>query len=61
MSQNLDCIETISQNKAAETTEQKEAKRKKPKPEEQEGVPQRQHCPPAENLDSYTAKRHMGF
>jgi hypothetical protein len=27
---------------AGETTEQKEGKRKKPKPEEQEGMPQRQ-------------------
>jgi hypothetical protein len=27
-------------------TKQKEENRKKPKPEEQEGMPQRQHCPP---------------
>jgi hypothetical protein len=27
-------------------TKQKEEKRKKPEPEEQEGMPQRQHCPP---------------
>jgi hypothetical protein len=32
--------------KAVEATKQKEEKRKKPKPEEQEGVPQHQHCPP---------------
>jgi hypothetical protein len=31
--------------KAVEATKQKEEKRKKPKPEEQEGMPQRQHCP----------------
>jgi hypothetical protein len=31
--------------KAVEATKQKEEKRKNPKPEEQEGVPQRQHCP----------------
>jgi hypothetical protein len=30
--------------KAVEATKQKEEKRKKPKPEEQEGMPQ--HCPP---------------
>jgi hypothetical protein len=29
-----------------EASKQKEEKRKKPKPEEQEGIPQRQHCPP---------------
>jgi hypothetical protein len=34
------------QEKAVETTKQKEAMREKPKPEEQEGMPQRQHCPP---------------
>jgi hypothetical protein len=27
-------------------TNQKEEKREKPKPGEQEGMPQRQHCPP---------------
>jgi hypothetical protein len=31
--------------KSAETTKQKEEKRKKPKPEELEGMPQHQHCP----------------
>jgi hypothetical protein len=34
------------QERAVEATKQKEEKRKKPKPEEQEGMPQRQHCPP---------------
>jgi hypothetical protein len=29
-----------------EATKQKEEKRKKRKPEEQEGMPQRQYCPP---------------
>jgi hypothetical protein len=29
-----------------EATKQKEEKRGKPKPEEQAGMPQRQHCPP---------------
>jgi hypothetical protein len=32
--------------KAVETTKQKEDKRKKPMPEEQEGMPKRQYCPP---------------
>jgi hypothetical protein len=32
--------------KAVEATKQKEEKRKKPKPEEQEGMPQGKHCPP---------------
>jgi hypothetical protein len=36
----------ILQEKAVEATKQKEEKRGKPKPEEQEGMPQRQHCPP---------------
>jgi hypothetical protein len=34
------------QEKAVEATKQKEEKREKPKPKEQEGMPQRQHCPP---------------
>jgi hypothetical protein len=34
------------QEKVVEATKQKEEKRKKPKPEEHEGMPQRQHCPP---------------
>jgi hypothetical protein len=33
-----------------EATKQKEERRKKPEPEEQEGMPQHQHCP--------SAKRH---
>jgi hypothetical protein len=33
------------QEKAMEATKQKEEKRGKPKPEEQEGMPQRHHCP----------------
>jgi hypothetical protein len=37
----------FSQEKAAETTKQNEEKREKLKPEEQEGMPQHQHCPPA--------------
>jgi hypothetical protein len=34
------------QEKAVGATKQKEEKRKKLKPEEQEGMPQYQHCPP---------------
>jgi hypothetical protein len=34
------------QEKSVEATNQKEEKRKKPNPEEQEGMPQRQHYPP---------------
>jgi hypothetical protein len=37
-------IRIFLQEKAAEATKQKEEKRKKPKPEEHEGMPQ--HCPP---------------
>jgi hypothetical protein len=35
------------QEKAAEATSKKKKRGKKPKPEEQEGMPQRQHCPSA--------------
>jgi uncharacterized membrane protein (DUF106 family) len=34
------------QEKAVEATKQKDETRKKPMPEEQEGMPQHQHCPP---------------
>jgi hypothetical protein len=39
------------QEKAVETTKQKEEKRKKHKTEEQKGMPQHQHCPPAKHRD----------
>jgi hypothetical protein len=39
-------INFISQEKDVEATRQEEEKRKKPKPEEHEGMPQRQHYPP---------------
>jgi hypothetical protein len=32
----------------------KKKRRKKPKPEEQEGMPQHQHCPPEVILDPFT-------
>jgi hypothetical protein len=34
-----------------EATKQKEEKREKPKPEEQESMPQRRHCPPEKRRD----------
>jgi hypothetical protein len=41
----------ILQEKALETTKEKGKRRNtsshRPKPEEQEGMPQQQHCPPA--------------
>jgi hypothetical protein len=36
-------IKNFLQEKAVKATKQKEETRKKPKPEEQEGMPQRQH------------------
>jgi hypothetical protein len=42
-----------------EATKQKEdEKRKKPKPEEQEGVPQRHHCPPEKRRGDRNPKCH---
>jgi hypothetical protein len=38
-------LNQFSYNKVVEATELKEEKRGKPKPEEQEGMPQHQHCP----------------
>jgi hypothetical protein len=46
------------QEKAMETTKQKEEKREKPKPKEQEGMPQRQHCPPAKRRGNRSLKFH---
>jgi hypothetical protein len=43
----------ILQEKAAETAKQKEEKRKKLKPEEQECVPKHQHCPPTKRQSVY--------
>jgi hypothetical protein len=37
---------------AFETTKQEEERRKKPKPEEQEGMPQHQNRPTAERMQS---------
>jgi hypothetical protein len=41
-----------------EATKQKEEKRGKPKPEEQEGMPQHQHCPPAKRRGDRNLEYH---
>jgi hypothetical protein len=41
-----------------ETTKQKEERREKPKPEEQEGMPQHKHCPPAKRREDRNPKYH---
>jgi hypothetical protein len=46
------------QEKAVEATKQKEEKRKNPKPEEQEGMPQRQHCAPEKRHGDRNPKYH---
>jgi hypothetical protein len=43
---------------AVEATKQKEEKMKKPKPEEQEGMPQCHHCPPAKRRGDRNPKFH---
>jgi hypothetical protein len=48
----------IFQENAVEATKQKEEKRKKPKPEEQEGMPQRYHCPRAKRRGDRNPKCH---
>jgi hypothetical protein len=44
--------------KAVEATKQKEEKRKKHKPEEQEGTPQRRHCPPEKHRGDRNPECH---
>jgi hypothetical protein len=46
------------QEKAVEATKQKEEKREKPKPEEQEGMPQSQHCPSEERRGDRNPECH---
>jgi hypothetical protein len=46
------------QEKAVEATKQIKGKRKKPKPEEHEGMPQRQHCPPEKRRGDGNPKCH---
>jgi hypothetical protein len=51
--------ENVLQEKTAEATnKQKEEKRKKPKSEEHEGMPQRQDCPPAKRRGDRNTKYH---
>jgi hypothetical protein len=44
--------------KTAKATKQKAEKRGKPKPEEQEGMPQHQHCPPAKHHGNRNPNYH---
>jgi hypothetical protein len=46
------------QEKAVEATKQKEERRKKSKPEKQEGMPQRQHCPPEKRRGDWSPEYH---
>jgi hypothetical protein len=41
-----------------EATKQKEEKREKPKPEEQEGISQHQHCPPEKRRGDSSPECH---
>jgi hypothetical protein len=51
-------LKKILQEKAMETTKQKEEKREKSKPEEQEGMPQHQHCPPEKSCGDKNPECH---
>jgi hypothetical protein len=46
------------QEKAIETTNQKKKRGEKTQPEEQEGMPQHQHCPPAKRREDRNPKNH---
>jgi hypothetical protein len=48
----------ILQEKAVETTKQKDERRKQPKPEELEGMPQHQFCPHAMRREDRNPKYH---
>jgi hypothetical protein len=41
-----------------EATQQKEENREKPKPEDKEGMPQRQHCPPEKRRGDRNPESH---
>jgi hypothetical protein len=41
-----------------DTTKQKEERREKPKPEEDEAMPQHQQCPPAKRREDMNPKYH---
>jgi hypothetical protein len=51
-------IKISYKKKAVEATKQKEEKRKKPKPEEREGMPQSQHCPPENRREDRNPECH---
>jgi hypothetical protein len=51
-------LDNFLQEKAVEATKQKNEKRRKPKPEEHEGMPQRQHCPPAKRRGDRNRECH---
>jgi hypothetical protein len=46
------------QEKTVETTKEKEERREKPKPEEQEDMPRHQHYPPAKRRKDWSPKCH---
>jgi response regulator of citrate/malate metabolism len=52
-------VKSFLQEKAVEATKQnKDEKRTKPKHEEQEGMPQRQHCPPEQRRGDRNPECH---
>jgi hypothetical protein len=54
-------INILQQEKEVETTKQKGSSREinhMPKPEEQEGIPQHQHCPLAKHHEDKSPKYH---
>jgi hypothetical protein len=46
------------QEKAVEATKQRKGRRKKHKPEEQEGMPQHHHCPHVKRREDRNPKHH---
>jgi hypothetical protein len=52
------CLKQKNNKKKQEATKQKEEMRKKPKPEDQEGMPQRQLCPPEKRRGDRNLKCH---
>jgi hypothetical protein len=46
--------------KSSMSYQAKRRKKKKPKPEEQEGMPQHGHCPPAKHRGDRNPKYHAG-
>jgi hypothetical protein len=51
-------VKNFLQEKVAETTKQKEEKRKKPKPEEHERMPEHEQCPLAKHRGDRNPKYH---